>query len=94
MGILIAENHLTIVRENEGTWMDVTIKLVGPFRIARFKEAVHEYPVGTCVSEVVNDLRIPNHLLGIVLINDVHAGIDDVLKDGDALCLLPFMDGG
>jgi len=74
--------------------MNVTIKLVGPFRIARFKEAVHEYPVGTCVSEVVDELRIPNGLLGIVLINDIHADVDDLLNDGDTLCLLPFIDGG
>lgn len=74
--------------------MNVTIKLVGPFRIARFKEAVHEYPAGTRVSEVVDELSIPNRLLGIVLINDNHAGVDDLLNDGDILCLLPFIDGG
>ncbi len=74
--------------------MDVTIKLFGPFRIDRFKKAVREYPSGTCVSEIIDELRIPLHLLGIVLINDLHAGIEDVLKDGDTVCLLPFIDGG
>lgn len=74
--------------------MDITIKLVGPFRITRFKEAVREYSFGTCVREVIEELRIPIRLLGIVLINDIHAGVDDVLNDGDTVCLLPFIDGG
>jgi hypothetical protein len=74
--------------------MHVTIKLVGTFRIGRFNEAVREYPSGICVREVADKLRIPDPLLGIVLINDIHAGIEDVLNDGDTLCLLPLIDGG
>ncbi len=74
--------------------MKITIKLVGAFRVGRFKEEVREYPPSTCVREVVEDLRISNFLLGSVLINDVHAGGDSMLHDGDRLCLLPFMDGG
>ncbi len=74
--------------------MDVTIKLVGPFRIDRFKQAVREYPSGTCVREIIDELRIPLHLLGIVLVNGIHAGVEDMLKDGDNVCLLPFIDGG
>jgi hypothetical protein len=74
--------------------MKVTIKLVGTFRIGRFSEAVHEYPVATRVRDIVDELRGPNPLLGIVLINDIHAGVEDVLHDGDTLCLLPLIDGG
>jgi len=74
--------------------MNVTVKLVGVFQIGRFKEAVCEYPIGTSVRKVVDELLIPDPLLGIVLINDIHAGIEDLLHDGDALCLLPFIDGG
>ncbi len=74
--------------------MNVTIKLVGIFQIGRFKESVREYPTGTRVREVVDLLRIPDPLLGIVLINEIHAGVEDVLMDGDSLCLLPFIDGG
>jgi hypothetical protein len=74
--------------------MKITIKLVGVFRVGRFKENVREYPSSTCVREVVEDLGIPNPLLGTVLLNDVHAGVESILHDGDKLCLLPFMDGG
>ncbi len=74
--------------------MRLTIKLFGLFRIDRFKEEERNYPPGTRVRDVVKDLRLPEHLLGIVVINDCHAGTDDVLCDGDELSLLPLLDGG
>lgn len=74
--------------------MNVAIKLVGIFQIGRFKEEAREYPPATRVRAVVDELRIPNPLLGIVLINDIHAGVEDELNDGDIVCLLPFLDGG
>lgn len=79
---------------NTGTAMKVTIQLIGIFRIGRFKEALREYPAATRVREVVDELRIPDPLLGIVLINETHAAVDDLLSDGDTVCLLPFIDGG
>ncbi len=74
--------------------MYVTIKLIGTFQLGRFKESVCEYPSGTRVREVVDELLIPGPLLGVVLINDLHANDSDLLNDGDTLCLLPFIDGG
>jgi molybdopterin converting factor small subunit len=74
--------------------MNVTVILVGPFRINRFHEEVREYPSATCVQDVIDDLKLPIPLLGTVLINGIHAGVEDLLHDGDTVCLLPFMDGG
>jgi sulfur carrier protein ThiS len=74
--------------------MNVTIQLIGIFQIGRFKEAVREYPADTRVRELVEEFRIPAHLLGVVLINGIHAHLDDVLNEGDTVCLLPFIDGG
>jgi sulfur carrier protein ThiS len=74
--------------------MTVTIQLVGVFRSGRFNDAVREYPAAIRVREVVDELDIPGPLLGVVLINGIHAGIEDILNDGDTLCLLPFIDGG
>lgn len=74
--------------------MNLTVLLTGPFRVGRFKEEVRVYPSAPCVREVIDELKIPMPLLGTVLINGNHAGIDDLLHDGDTLCLLPFMDGG
>jgi molybdopterin converting factor small subunit len=72
----------------------IRIKLAGVFRINRFKEEERTYPPGITVREVVEDLRLPEHLLGIVVINEVHAGTEDVLQDGDTLALFPLLGGG
>jgi molybdopterin converting factor small subunit len=72
----------------------VCIKLFGVFRINRFKEEVRSYPPGVSAREVIKDLQLPGHLLGIVVINDVHAGTDDLLRDGDTLSLFPLLCGG
>jgi len=74
--------------------LEISVKLFGVFRIDRFKEAVRQYPPGTRVRQVVEELCFPDHLLGIVLINGAHADIDDLLQDGDVLSLLPVLDGG
>jgi molybdopterin converting factor small subunit len=72
----------------------VRVKLYGVFRTTRFKEEIRNYPPGVRVREVVEALRLPEHLLGIVVINDLHAGTDDILGDGDTLSLFPLLDGG
>jgi hypothetical protein len=74
--------------------MKLTIQLHGVFRIGRFRETARDYPPGTRVREVVEELAIPDQLLGTVLINGAHAGIDDLLREGDVLSLLPILDGG
>jgi hypothetical protein len=74
--------------------MKIKIKLIGSFRTDRFKEEIRNYPSAPTVRHIVDELGIPDSLLGIVLINDIRAGVDDLLRDGDTLCLLPFIDGG
>jgi len=74
--------------------IQVTIQLVGIFRIGRFREAICEYPFATCVNDVLEELRLSMPLFGTVLINGKHAGLEDQLADGDIVCLLPFLDGG
>ena len=74
--------------------MQITIRLYGVLRIDRFKEEVCEYPDGTSVQVIVDELEFPDHLFDLVLINGVHARVEDVLKDGDTLSLLPLLDGG
>lgn len=74
--------------------MKMTVRLYGVFRIGRFREMARDYPPGTRVRQVVEELAIPDRLLGIVLINGEHAGIDERLQEGDVLSLLPLLDGG
>lgn len=74
--------------------MQIRVRLIGAFRLDRFKEKVFEYPDGTRVEEVFDPLQIPRRALGTVLINGSHAGLDDILRDGDTLALLPILGGG
>ena len=74
--------------------MKITIRLFGVFRIGRFKEEMRELPAGTRPRAVAAALQLPEQLLGIVLINDRHAHLDDPLHDGDSLALLPLLEGG
>lgn len=74
--------------------MQVTIKLVGVFCRDRFKEERRSYQETATIREIVTELGISLPLLGIILINGSHAGIDDRFSDGDTITLLPFIDGG
>ena len=74
--------------------MQVTVKLFGVFRTGRFKERLCTYGPGTTVQDVVEDLQLPEQILGIFLIDGVHAEPRDGLKDGDSLSILPLFDGG
>lgn len=74
--------------------MQVKVKLFGVFRIGRFKEQLCAYRAGTTVQQIADDLGLPEQILGIVLINGVHAEFGTVLQDGDELAILPLFDGG
>ena len=74
--------------------MKISIELHGVFRIGRFKAEVKTLPVDSRVQVVIEHLDLSPDLLGIVLINGKHAGVDDVLQNGDTLSLLPILDGG
>lgn len=74
--------------------MEILVKLHGVFRADRFKEELQSYPDGTSVQLVVDSLKLSTSLLGIVLINGIHVGTEQVLTDGDILSLLPVLDGG
>lgn len=74
--------------------MQIRVRLIGAFRLDRFKEKVVEYPADTCVAEVFAPLQIPRRALGTVLINGSHAGLDAILHDGDTVVFLPILGGG
>ena len=74
--------------------MQIKVRLIGAFRIGRFKEELREYPAGTSIRDVVTSLQLPEQILGIVLINGTHAEFADILLDGDQLTILPILEGG
>jgi sulfur carrier protein ThiS len=74
--------------------MKITVKLVGVFCLGKFKYKVQEYPSGTKAVDVIEHLQLSKDVLGIILINGVHADEQEILKDGDTLSILPMLDGG
>lgn len=74
--------------------MQIKISLHGVFRIGRFKEQLCDYPTDSIVQNIIDALQIPVTLLGIILINGVHADAETILHEGDTLMLLPLLEGG
>ena len=74
--------------------MKIEIKLLASIGVGRFKTEVREYPPATGISQVVRELGIPEKNIGVVLLNGQHASLEDSLKDGDTLSLLPLVGGG
>ncbi|MEE4255102.1 MAG: MoaD/ThiS family protein [Desulfuromusa sp.] len=74
--------------------MQITISLHGVFRIGRFKNETREYPTGNRTQDIIDDLQISEQLLGVILVNGVHASVDTLLHEGDTLMLLPLLEGG
>jgi sulfur-carrier protein len=74
--------------------MRVTVKLFASLREGRFKTGDLELVDGTVVNQVVDDLEISAHHLGIVILNGKHSGLLHELQDGDTLWLMPIIAGG
>jgi len=74
--------------------MKVTVKLFATFRAGRFDIEAREYPDGTVVEHIVDELKLPREKLGIVMVNSRHVDLDRVLQDGDTLALFPLVGGG
>jgi len=72
--------------------MQITVKLFASFRTGRFQEKVLEVRGGARAGEIVAELGLPAP--GILLVNERHAGLDEALREGDALHLFPPVGGG
>jgi sulfur-carrier protein len=74
--------------------MKITVRLIGTYRIDHFKEELFDSQLGTRVEEIIDQLQISRRAVGTVLINGVHANIEDSLNKGDTVALLPILGGG
>ncbi len=74
--------------------MKVTVKLFASFQAGRFKIEVREYPDQTQIGTVVRELNIPEEEVGILLLNAVHAKMEQPLSEGDLLAIFPLVGGG
>ncbi|HCF49322.1 MAG TPA: molybdopterin synthase sulfur carrier subunit [Syntrophomonas sp.] len=76
--------------------MKITVKLFANLRKGRFKVNDLEFPEGTNVLQVLNDLSIDAEemKIGIIFVNGRHASFDTVLKEQDVLAIFPPVAGG
>ena len=74
--------------------MEIKVKLFASYRFKRFKEEYCQYPEGTTVEEVMQQLGIAISSLGVILLNGQPAEYAATLHDGDVLSLIPFVGGG
>ncbi|AVX21481.1 MULTISPECIES: MoaD/ThiS family protein [Carboxydocella] len=74
--------------------MKVTVKLFATLRTGRFKVETREYPEGTTVGRIVEELGIPEEELALILVNGRDVELEHQLTDGDTLSLFPPVGGG
>jgi len=74
--------------------MQITIKLFATFRVGRFDVVTRDYPAGTRIADIVTELHIPEKEIGMVMLNNRHAELDQELHEGDNLALFPLVGGG
>lgn len=74
--------------------MQIKVKLYASLRWKMFDEAQWECTPGQDIAAIVDQLGIPRNDVGTVLVNGLHAGWDETVREGDVLSLLPRMGGG
>jgi molybdopterin synthase sulfur carrier subunit len=74
--------------------MVVTVKLFASFQEGRFDTAPREYPAGTRLAAVLDELHIPKETIGITLVNSRHADLERELTPGDVVSFFPLLGGG
>ncbi len=76
--------------------MLISVKTVGTLRTLEEGTKLDslEVPESSSISEVISRLGLKDWEVGLVLINDVHATKDSILKDQDRLTLIAPLIGG
>lgn len=74
--------------------MKITVKLFATFRLGRFDIELRDYPTGTKVGQVVDELELSRDKLGILMVNSRHVDLERELVDGETLAIFPLVGGG
>jgi molybdopterin converting factor small subunit len=61
---------------------------------AENKTAIMEFTDGASVKEILQELKIPEAMPKILLVNGRHAELDKPLAEGDTLSIFPPIAGG
>ena len=74
--------------------MEITVRLYLTFRTGRHRTESHAYQVGVTAAEVARSLGIRDTDIGMVLVNNNQAELEQELVPGDTLSLFPLVGGG
>ncbi|BDG05558.1 MoaD/ThiS family protein [Anaeromyxobacter oryzae] len=74
--------------------MALTIKLFATFQRGRFDVAAREYPSGTTLGAIVDDLGIAREEIGVMLVGGRHAELAQAPGPGDTVAIFPLLGGG
>ena len=74
--------------------MTILVKLFAYFRDDRFIKEYRDYPEGTQVVEIVDELNIDHDEIGVLMINSRHTTLETQLKEDDILAIFPVVGGG
>lgn len=80
--------------------MKIEIKLYaslaryGPEDSAAKPPQAMEVPEGTTIKKLLESLKVPAEAVKVVFLNGIHAGADEVLKEGDRVGVFPPVAGG
>lgn len=74
--------------------MNIEVKLFASFRKNRWKSKHITIDRDTTIQEIIEQIKIKEEELGIVLVNGRHSDINTVLKSNDVLALFPPLGGG
>ncbi len=72
----------------------ITVKLFATLRQGRFDIAEREYPAGTTIGRVIENLELPPEKVTIIFLNHRHAQPEQELSEGDVLAFFPPIGGG
>jgi molybdopterin converting factor small subunit len=74
--------------------MILTVKLFATFQEGRFAKEDREYPDGTRIQDIVDDLKLPRDEVGILLVNGRHAEFEFQPAAGMTVAIFPTIGGG
>ncbi len=73
--------------------MLVTVKLFATFRTGRFVVETRDYPPGTTVGHIADELDLPEKEMSAIFVNYRHADKDYELMEGDIVSIFPLVGG-
>jgi molybdopterin converting factor small subunit len=74
--------------------MRVQVRLFATFRIGRFTEQMQDFPPGTSIRKVVEELGIDASQIGTVFVDCKPAELDQELHENARLGIFPMVGGG